>query len=85
VMVVLLSRAASSTGKVKYGTFLASGHQEVSAALCEENHAIFRAGVQLYTRASSHACVPGIMILSADVESYRRTGNYLRSAQNWDV
>jgi hypothetical protein len=63
-----LALAASSTGKVKYGGFLASVHREISAALCKGNHAIFRAGVQLYTRASGHARIPGLLIPSADIE-----------------
>jgi hypothetical protein len=32
------------------------------------NHAIFRAGVQLYTRASGHARIPGLLIPSADID-----------------
>jgi hypothetical protein len=63
-----LALAASSTGKVKYGSFLASAHREISVALCKGNYAIFGAGVQLYTRASGHARVPGLLIPSADIE-----------------
>jgi hypothetical protein len=62
-----LALAASSTGKVKYGSLLASVHREISVALCKGYHAIFRAGVQLYTRASGHARVPGLLIPSADI------------------
>jgi hypothetical protein len=65
------AHAASSTGKVKYGSFLASIHREISVALCKGNHAIFRAGVQLYTRASGHARVSGLLIPSADIEGAR--------------
>jgi hypothetical protein len=63
-----LPLAASSTGKVKYGSLLASVQSEISVALCKGNHAIFRAGVQLYTRASGHARFPGLLIPSADTE-----------------
>jgi hypothetical protein len=63
-----LALAAWSTGKVKYGSFLARVHWENSVALCKGNHAIFRPGVQLYTRASGQARVPGLLIPSADIE-----------------
>jgi hypothetical protein len=29
---------------------------------------VFRAGVQLYTRASGHARIPGLLIPSADID-----------------
>jgi hypothetical protein len=54
-MALMRALAASSTGKVKYGSFLASVHWEISVAFCKGNNPIFRAGVQLYTRASGHA------------------------------
>jgi hypothetical protein len=63
-----LARAASSTGHVTFGGFLASVHREVSVALCKGNHAIFRAGVQMYTRASGHARIDGHLIPTADIE-----------------
>jgi hypothetical protein len=63
-----LVRAASTTGKVKYGSFRASAHGEVSVAVCTGYDAIFRAGVQLYIRASGHARILGLLIPSADFE-----------------
>jgi hypothetical protein len=60
--------AAASTGCVTYGSFLASVHREISVALVRGNHGIFRAGVQLYTRASGHARVPGYVVPSAEIE-----------------
>jgi hypothetical protein len=62
------ARAAASTSHVTFGAFLASVHREVSVALCKGNHAIFRAGVQLYSRASGHARIEGLLIPTADVE-----------------
>jgi hypothetical protein len=63
------ARAALSTGMVKEGSFLASVHWEVSVALCKGNHAINLERVQRYTRASGHACIFGLLIPSAEVES----------------
>jgi hypothetical protein len=60
--------AAASTGRVTYGSFLASVHREISIALVKGNHAIFRAGVQLYTRASGHARMPGYLVPTAEIE-----------------
>jgi hypothetical protein len=68
VILLELARAACSTVKVKYVSVLVSVHREASGALCKGNHAIFRTGVQLYTRASEHARVPGLLIPSADIE-----------------
>jgi hypothetical protein len=59
--------AAASTGSVTYGTFLASVHREISVAVVKGNHGIFRAGVQLYTRASGpvyQAMLCPLLILS---------------------
>jgi hypothetical protein len=53
---------------IKQENFLTSVHREICDALCKVNHAIFREGVQLYTRASGHARVPGLLLPSADVE-----------------
>jgi hypothetical protein len=39
-----------------------------SEALVKGNHGIFRAGVQLYTRASGHARVPGYIVPTAEIE-----------------
>jgi hypothetical protein len=64
----LIAAAAASTGRVKYGCFLASVHQELSVALCKGNHSLFRAGVQLYSRASGHARLPGIFFPTTEVE-----------------
>ena len=50
-----VSKAASSTGHVTYGTFLASAHREISVALCKGNYGTFRSGVRHDTRASCHA------------------------------
>jgi hypothetical protein len=36
--------------------------------LCKRKHAIFRAWVQLYTRAYGHAGIPVLLIPSADIE-----------------
>jgi hypothetical protein len=47
-----IAAAAASTGAVTYGSFVASVHTEISVARIDGNHRIFRAGVQLYTRAS---------------------------------
>jgi hypothetical protein len=44
--------ASASTGKAKYGSFLAGVHREISVALVKGIHGIFSAGIQLYTRAS---------------------------------
>jgi hypothetical protein len=63
-----LALAASSTGKVKYGSSLVSVHRKISVALCKGNHAIFRARVQLYTHASGHARIPGLLTPPADIE-----------------
>jgi hypothetical protein len=60
--------AAASTGRVTYGSFLASVHREISVALVRGNHAIFRAGVKLYTRASGHARVTGYLVPTAEIE-----------------
>jgi hypothetical protein len=60
--------AAANTGRVTYGSFLASVHREISIALVKGNHAIFRAGVQLYTRASGHARMPGYLVPTAEIE-----------------
>jgi hypothetical protein len=60
--------AAASTGCVIYGSFLASVHSEISVSLVMGNHGIFRAGVQLYTRASGHARIPGYLVPTADIE-----------------
>jgi hypothetical protein len=49
-------------------SFLASVHREISVALDQGNHGIFRAGVQLYTRASGHARIPGYVVPTADIE-----------------
>jgi hypothetical protein len=43
-------------------------HREISVALVKGNHGIFRAGVQLYTRASGHARVPGYLVPTAEIE-----------------
>jgi hypothetical protein len=63
-----LPRTASSTGKLPYGSFLASVHWEVSVVLCKGNHAIFRARLQFCARVSRHARVPGPLIPSADID-----------------
>jgi ribosomal protein L31 len=63
-----LVTAAASTAKVKYGSFLASVHREISVELCKGNHAIFRAGVQVYSRASGHARLPGLLAPTDEVE-----------------
>jgi hypothetical protein len=60
--------AAARTCAVTYGSFVASVHREISVALVKGNHGIFRAGVQLYTRASGHARVPGHLVPTAELE-----------------
>jgi hypothetical protein len=63
-----IGSAAASTGAVTYGSFVASLHRDISVALVKGNHGIFRAGVQLYTRASGHARVPGHLVPTAEIE-----------------
>jgi hypothetical protein len=60
--------AAASTGAVSHGSFVAHVHVEISVALGNGNHGIFRARVQLYTRASGHARVPGHLVSMVDIE-----------------
>jgi hypothetical protein len=59
--------AAASTGAVSYGSFVASVHMGISVVV-NRNHGIFRAGVQLYTRASGHARVPGHLVSMVEIE-----------------
>jgi hypothetical protein len=63
-----LGLAAASTGRIMYGSFLASVHREISVALVKGNHALFRAGIQLYTRASGHARIPGLLVPTDEIE-----------------
>ena len=63
-----VSKAASSTGHVTYGAFLASAQREISVALCKGNYSIFRSGVQQYTRTGGHARLEGLPVPSEDVE-----------------
>lgn len=63
-----LATAASVTGKVKYAFYVASVHWEASLALCKGTHVLFRAGVQLYTRAAGKACVESLLYPSAERE-----------------
>jgi hypothetical protein len=58
----------ASTGNVKHGSFQATVHRELSVALVKGNHGIFRAGIQLYTRASGRARLPGLPVPTADIE-----------------
>jgi hypothetical protein len=60
--------AAASTGSVTYGRFVASVHREISVTLVQGNHGMLRAGVQLYTRASGHARIPGYLATTADIQ-----------------
>jgi hypothetical protein len=55
--------AAAST----CGSFVASVHREISVTLVRGYHGIFRARVQLYTRASGHALVPGHLVPTAEI------------------
>jgi hypothetical protein len=60
--------AAASSGAVTYGSFVASVRREISVALVKGNHGFCRAGVQLYTRASGHARVPGYLVPTAEIK-----------------
>jgi hypothetical protein len=69
-----IALAAASTGAVKYGSSVASVHREISVAVVQGNHGIFRARV---TRASGHekksqigdhARVPGHLMPTAENE-----------------
>jgi hypothetical protein len=60
--------AAASTGAVTCGSFVARVLREISVALVRGNHGIFHAGVQLYTQALGHACVPGHLVPTAKFE-----------------
>jgi hypothetical protein len=63
-----LARAASSSGKVKFGGFLAIVHWEVHVVLFIPTDAIFPARLQLYTRAENDARVFGFLFSSVDFE-----------------
>ena len=63
----LLATAASATGKEKYGAFVANVHREMCVALCKGNHALFRAGVQLYTPVAGKARVDGLLHPTAEI------------------
>jgi hypothetical protein len=60
--------AAASTGAVTYGSFVAVC---IGRSVWLLSRAImgsfFRAGVQLYTRASAHARVPGSLVPTAEI------------------
>jgi hypothetical protein len=47
---------------------LAIVHRELSVDLVKGNHAIFRAGMHLHTRASGHARIPGCVVPTAEIE-----------------
>jgi hypothetical protein len=64
------SGAAGSTGAVTYGSFVASVRRDISVALGKGNHGIFRARVELYTRASGHARVPSHRVPTAEIEFF---------------
>jgi hypothetical protein len=64
-----LGGSAFRTGNLTYGCCRAGVHREsFSVALCKGNHAIFCAGVQLYTRASGYPRTDGLLVPSAKVE-----------------
>jgi hypothetical protein len=57
--------------EVKYGWCVAEVGMdtEVGATLCKRSHAIFRAGMQLYTNASVHDRMYRLLLRSADIEA----------------
>jgi hypothetical protein len=60
--------AAADTTAVTHGSFDAGVHREIRVALVKGHHGIFWAGVQLHTRASGHARVPGHLVPTAEIE-----------------
>jgi hypothetical protein len=63
-----LALTASSTGSVKHARCLARIHREISVSLCKGNHAVLRAALLIYTRASESNRSPGLLIPCAGIE-----------------
>jgi hypothetical protein len=63
-----IAMAAASTGAVTCESSVACLHREITMALVKGNHEIFWTGVQLCTRASGHARVPGLLVRTVEID-----------------
>jgi hypothetical protein len=63
-----IALASASTGALTYGSSVASVHRKISVAVVKGNHGIFWVRVQLCTRVSGHARVPGHRVPMAEIK-----------------